>query len=89
MQILRVVSLKLLFYAVGLLPLIALFFAIKLQNWSAFLGLGGAFVICFFLRRQIRKIQPVYEFNATELVAMCIFISICLFGLTIFGPIRF
>jgi hypothetical protein len=89
MQLLRAISLKLLFYALGLLPLTVLILTVKLQTWPAILGLACAFLICFFLRRQIRKVQPVYEFNATELIAICIFISVCLIGFTIFGPIRF
>lgn len=67
--VLKATTLKFAYYLIGAMPILFLIFGQKHPGYS-FFAAGSAFIASHFLRREIKKLQPVHEWNLTEFIAL-------------------
>ena len=77
MNTLKSVSLKFIHYLLGICPLLMLFWG-KEQAFYSIASAAFAFIAIYFLRRELKKYQPVHERNLTEFIAIGLFLAFCL-----------
>ena len=74
---LKTVVLKFAYYLLGICPILMIFWGADKPVYS-FISAGFAFIAIHFLRRELKKFQPVHERNITEFVALGLFLALCL-----------
>ncbi len=78
MNTLKTVSLKFIYYLLGIFPIMMLFWG-KDQVPYSIISAAFAFIAIHFLRRELKRFQPVHERNVTEFVAIGLFMAFCIF----------
>ncbi|MFC5269176.1 hypothetical protein [Adhaeribacter terreus] len=79
---LKAVALKFAYYVLGGIPIIFLILGKDHLYYSIFAAIF-AFIAVHFLKREIKKVQPMHERNLTEYIAIAL--SILLFASLVFS----